>query len=80
MNDQRPPLLPDWRPVRILLIKCMNVTLMLSNELIYLGVDEKTAVEDACKIEQYSVPKASRDQKAYHTGKWRLPADMKEDE
>ena len=29
--------------------------IMLSNWLIYLGVDEKTAVEDACKIDSSSI-------------------------
>ena len=54
--------------------------IMLSNWLIYLGVDEKTAVEDACKIEHVLSSQSFQAIKKHITQGNELPADMKEDE
>ena len=54
--------------------------IMLSNWLIYLGVDEKTAVEDACKIEHVLSAQSFQAIKKHITQGNELPADMKEDE
>ncbi len=48
--------------------------------LIYLGVDEKTAVEDACKIEHVLSAQSFQAIKKHITQGNELPADMKEDE
>ena len=54
--------------------------IMLSNWLIYLGVDEKTAVEDACKIEHVLSSQSFQAIKKHITQGNELPADMKEEE
>ena len=54
--------------------------IMLSNWLIYLGVDEKTAVEDACKIEHVLSSQSLQAIKKHITQGNELPADMKEEE
>ena len=54
--------------------------IMLSNWLIYLGVDEKTAVEDACKIEHVLSSQSFLAIKKHITQGNALPADMKEEE
>ena len=54
--------------------------IMMSNWLIYLGVDEKTAVEDACKIEHVLSSQSFQAIKKHITQGNELPADMKEEE
>ena len=53
---------------------------VLSDLLIRLGVDEKTAVEDACKIEHVLSSQSFQAIKKHITQGNELPADMKEEE
>ena len=52
---------------------------MLSQWLIYLGVDEQTAVEDACRIEHVVSAKSFKAIKAHITEGHELP-DMEDPE